>query len=79
MGPAASERCFANVSCECSLVLESQAKGESGQKILSEQIPVLDFFYKISHLIRNQLKFCVLLVCESDKGRETVAKNFREA
>ena len=49
-----SERCFLNVSSEGSLILESQAKGESGEGVLSEQIPMLDLLSEDSLLIRDQ-------------------------
>ena len=52
--PAVSERCFLNVSNEESLILESQAKGESWEGVLSEQIPMLDLLSEGSLLVRDQ-------------------------
>ena len=54
--PAVSERCFTNVSSEGSFTLESQAKGESGEGALSEQIPMLDLLSEGSLFDQRSVK-----------------------
>ena len=73
------ERCFLNVSSEGSLVLESQAKGESGEEVLSVQIPVFDLLSESSLFDQRSVNVLCFLDMRVNWGREEVAKNFREA
>ena len=54
--PAVSERRFLIVSSESSLILESQAKRESREGVLSEQIPMVDLLSEGSLFDQRSVK-----------------------